>query len=551
MPSYDLDQGVRPAEGDQTGQVSSVVAPTSTWAPLRIGVFRVLWLAVLGSQVGTWMQTVGAQWLLVDAPNASVLVSLVQTAGTLPVVLLALPAGVLADALDRRRLLIWTQLFQLGVGVVLTALTLAGEMTPALLLTLTFALGCGMAMTNPTYQALIPELVSRPLLPSASALGSISVNLARAVGPAVAGVLVARIGVAAVFALNAATFLVFAVVLFLWRREPTDEDALPEPFVAALRAGGRYVRYSPALRRFLLRSALFILPAVGLWALLPLLASRRLGMGAGGYGLLLAALGVGAILGAVVMPRLRAALTTNQMIVVATLAYAVVLAVLALVRIPAVAAVALIPAGTAWMTVLSNLNAEIQLFLPRWVRARGLGTYQSVLFGSQALGAFVWGVVAARIGLVATFLLTAVVTAAGAATVRFWPLLDIGHLNRDPATPWPEPQLTAEPDPAAGPVVVEVTYSVTPANEPAFLDAMPGLRRSRMRTGAIQWGVFRAGEVPGRMVEVYVVPTWSEHLRQHGGRMTGADVELDQQVRALSDPPPRVVHLLPTDGAGE
>jgi len=507
----------------------------------------VLWLAVLGSQIGTWMQTVGAQWLLVDEPNASVLVSLVQTAGTLPVVLLALPAGVLADAFDRRRLLIWTQLFLVGVGVVLTALTVVGAMTPALLLTLTFALGCGMAMTNPTYQALIPELVSRPLLPSASALGSISVNLARAVGPAVAGVLVARIGVAAVFGLNAATFLIFAVVLLLWRRERTDEGVVPEPFVAALRAGGRFVRYSPALRRFMLRSALFILPAVGLWALLPVLASRRLGMGAGGYGLLLAALGVGAVLGAVVMTRVRAALSANQMIVAASLTYAAVLAVLALVRVPAVAAIALIPAGTAWMTVLSNLNAEIQLFLPGWVRARGLGTYQSVLFGSQALGAFVWGVVAERIGLVATFLVTAGVTAAGAATVRFWPLLNTRHLNRDPAMPWPEPQLTTEPDPAAGPVVVEVTYTVTSANEPAFLDAMAGLRRSRMRTGAIQWGVFRAGEVPGEMVEVYVVPTWSEHLRQHGGRMTGADVELDQQVRALSDPPPRVVHLLPAD----
>jgi MFS family permease len=529
--------------------VTAVGAPASTWAPLRIGVFRVLWLAVLGSQVGTWMQTVGAQWLLVDEPNASVLVSLVQTAGTLPVVLLALPSGVLADALDRRRLLIWTQLFQLGVGVVLTVLTVAGAMTPALLLTLTFALGCGMAMTNPTYQAVIPELVPRTLLPSASALGSISVNLARAVGPAVAGVLVARIGVAAVFALNAATFLAFAVVLFLWRRERTDDGALPEPFVAALRAGGRYVRHSPALRRFMLRSALFILPAVALWALLPVLASRQLGMSAGGYGVLLAALGVGAILGALVMPRMRAALSSNQMLVVASLTYAAVLAVLALVRIPAAAAVALIPAGTAWMTVLSNLNAEIQLFLPRWVRARGLGTYQGVLFGSQAVGAFFWGVVAERIGLVETFLVTAGVTAAAAATVRFWPLLETGHLNRDPALPWPDPQLTTDPDPAAGPVVIEVTYTVTPANEPAFLDAMPGLRRTRMRTGAVQWGVFRAGEAPDQMVEVYVVPTWDEHLRQHSGRMTGSDVELDHRVRALSDTPPRVVHLLPTDAA--
>jgi MFS family permease len=377
-------------------------APESTWAPLRIAVFRVLWLAVLGSQLGTWMQTVGAQWLLVDQPNAGALVSLVQTAGTLPVLLLALPAGVLADSLDRRRMLIWVQLFQVGVGVALTALTFAGAMTPALLLTLTFTLGCGMAMTNPAYQAVIPELVPRPQIPSPAALGSIGMNLARAVGPALAGVLIARTGVAAVFAINAGTFLIFAVALFLWRRQPPEDAGLPEPFVAALRAGGRYVRNSPVMRRLLLRVSLFIVPAVALWALLPLVADRRLGMGAGGYGLLLAALGVGAVVGALVMGRVRAALSTNQMLAAASLTYAVVLAALPLIRVPAVAVILLVPAGSAWMTVLSNLNAEVQLFLPRWVRARGLGTYQMIFFGGQAIGALAWGLLADRIGLVPT-----------------------------------------------------------------------------------------------------------------------------------------------------
>jgi MFS family permease len=272
-------------------------------------------------------------------------------------------------------------------------------------------------------------------------------------------------------------------------------------------------------------------------------------MGAGGYGLLLAALGVGAILGAVVMPRLRAALSDNQMLLGASLTYAAVLAVLALVRVPAVAAVVLVPAGTAWMAILSNVNAEVQLFLPRWVRARGLGTYQSVFFGGQAVGAFAWGLIANRIGLVDTFLAAAAATALGAATIRFWPLMDTRHLNRETVSPWPAPQLTVEPEPAAGPVVVEVTYTIRPADEPAFLAATRELRRSRMRTGAVQWGVFRAGEVPDEMVEVYVVPTWGEHLRQHSGRMTGADEEVDRQVKALSAVPPRVVHLLPADGS--
>ncbi|WP_433073533.1 MFS transporter [Dactylosporangium sp. CA-052675] len=521
--------------------------PASTWGPLRIGVFRVLWLAVLGSQVGTWMQTVGAQWLLVDQPGAAALVALVQTAGTLPVVLLALPAGVLADSLDRRRLLIWVQLFMLAVGVLLTGLTIAGQMTPGLLLALTFALGCGTAMTNPTYQAVIPELVPRAQLPSAAALGSISVNLARAVGPAVAGVLIARTGVAAVFGINAATFLGFAIVLFLWRRHPAPGDTLPEPFFAALRAGGRYVRHSLALRRFLLRVELFIVPAVALWALLPLVASQRLHMGAGGYGLLLAALGTGAVLGAVWLPRLRAALSDNAMLWAGSLVYAVALAVVSVVRVPAVAVLALVPAGLAWMAVLSNINAGLQLFLPHWVRARGLGAYQSAFFGGQAVGALAWGLLAVRFGLVPSLLAAAAVIAAGAATVRFWPLIETRHLNREPARPWPQPRLTVEPERFAGPIVVEVTYIVAPSNEPAFLASADALRRTRMRTGAVRWGLFRAGEVAGEMVEVYVVPTWDEHLRQHTGRLTGADEEIDLRVRALSERPPTVVHLLPAD----
>jgi MFS family permease len=519
-------------------------AATSTWAPLRAGIFRALWLAVLGSQIGTWMQTVGAQWLLVDEPNAATLVSLVQTASMLPVLLLALPAGVLADSFDRRRLLIAVQCFQAAVGVALTVLTIAGQMNPPLLLTLTFLLGCGAAMTVPVYQAVIPELVPRADLHAASALGAISMNVARAVGPAIAGVLVAQVSVAAVFAFNALTLIVFALVLLFWRR-PADDDGPAEPFLAALRAGGRYVRHSPVMRRFLLRLGLFILPGVALWALLPLVASQRLGLGAGGYGLLLAALGVGAIAGAVVMPRLRARFADNQLLFGATVVYAAVLAVVALVRNPAVVTVALMPAGTAWMTVLANANAEVQIFLPRWVRARGLAAYQVVFFGGQAIGAVCWGLVADRIGLVAAFLAAAGLTAAAAATVRLWPLIDTHRLNRDPAVYWPEPQLGLEPDPSAGPIVVAVTYTVSPDNERVFLDAMRDVRRSRMRTGAVQWGVFRHGEHPHEMVEVYVVPTWDEHLRQHTGRLTGADQETELRAQELSDTPPEVAHLLP------
>jgi MFS family permease len=244
------------------------------------------------------------------------------------------------------------------------------------------------------------------------------------------------------------------------------------------------------------------------------------------------------------MPRLRALLSDNQLLVIASLVYAAALAVLGSVRNPFIVAVALVPAGAAWMTVLSNLGAEVQMYLPGWVRARGLGLYQIVFFGGQAVGSFAWGLVAEQVGLVATFLAAALISAAGAATVRLWPLRPARHLNREPAY-WPDPSLAVEPDPSEGPVVVEVQYVVSPDNEAAFLEEMRKVRRSRMRTGAVQWGIFREGENPHRLVEIYVVPTWDEHLRQHTGRLTGADLEMETRAQALTEGSPEVTHLLP------
>ncbi|WP_433392722.1 MFS transporter [Micromonospora sp. KLBMP9576] len=519
----------------------------SAWAPLRLAAFRSLWLAVLASNVGTWMQTVGAQWLLVDQANASTLVSLVQTASMLPVLLLALPAGALADTLDRRRLLIGVQCFLATVGVLLTGLTAADRMPPALLLTLTFALGVGQALTLPAWQALIPELVPRSQLFSASALGSISVNLARAVGPAVAGVLVARAGVATVFAVNAASFALFALVLLRWRPARPDGDDLPERFTAALRAGGRYVRNSPVVRRILLRAALFVVPGSALWALLPLVASRRLHLGAGGYGVLLAALGVGAVAGALVLPRIRLALTTSQLLLSAGLVYAAVLVVLALAPGTVPVALALVPAGMAWMTVLSSVNAAMQLFLPGWVRARGLSVYQMVFAGGQALGALAWGALGEVAGLVAALAVAAGAMAAGAATVPLWPLRDTRGLDRDPAIWWPEPHLTLPAHPWAGPVLVTVSYTVPPPRQAEFVAAMRLVGRSRRRTGAMRWRLYRTGEREDGFVEVYQVPSWEEHLRQHGGRFTGADRGIEERARALTVGEVVVRHLLPAD----
>ena len=516
----------------------------STWAPLRIGVFRAIWLAVLVSNIATWMQTVGAQWLLVNQPHASILVALVQTVDYLPDVLFGLVGGVLADTFDRRRLLMAVQGFLVISGAALAALTFAGQMPPALLLTFTFLIGCGSVITLPAYQALVPDLVPRVQLHSAAALSSISVNLARAAGPAIAGVVIARAGVGAVFALNTAMYLVFLVVLVAWRPPAGAPPRTVEGFISALRAGGRYVRYAPVVRRILLRSTLFLVPASALWALLPLIASQRLAQGADGYGLLLGALGVGAIAGGLVLPRVRARLSINALLAASGIVYAVVLATVVLISNAVVILIVLLPAGVAWMAVLSTINAELQLFLPAWVRARGLSVYQMVLFGAQGFGALMWGVIAAPAGMVPTFLIAAALMLAGVATMRIWPIIDTRGMDRSSVQFWPEPRLVMDADPEDGPVVVKNVYTVAPEKEEPFLRAMARVRLSRLRTGATQWGLFRDGETPHQFVELYVVSSWEEHMRQHADRLTGTDQQYEEEAQAFSDPPEETSHLI-------
>ena len=519
----------------------------STWSPLRIGVFRALWIAVLVANVGTWMQTVGAQWLLVHLPHAAILVALVQTADFLPDVLFGLVGGALADVFDRRRLLIVVQLTMASVGGALTILTFVGQMPPALLLVFTFALGCSSVFTNPAYQSLVPELVPRDQLRAASSLGSISVNLARLIGPALAGVLIARIGVTAVFGLNALTYVFFAVVLVTWRPPVGSAPELPERFISAMRVGSRYVLNAPVVRRILLRAALFLVPASVLWTLLPLVATQRLGLGAAGYGLLLGALGAGAVAGALILPRFRARISANYLIGAASVIYAVVLVLIVIVPNPALAMIVLVPAGAAWIAVLSDINAELQLFLPAWVRARGLSVYQMVLFGAQGVGAVMWGAIAEPLGVPAAFLIAAVAMVAGVASLRFWPFLETAGMERRTMVYWPEPHLAFDAKLDSGPVVVRNTYTIASEREQPFLEAMARVRQSRLRTGATQWGLFRDGEVAHRFVELYVVPSWDEHLRQHRNRITGTDHEFEVRADALSEPPPEVSHLIAVD----
>jgi MFS family permease len=527
--------------------MSASSTSVSTWAPLRIRVFRAIWLAVLVSNVASWMQTVGAQWLLVNQPHASILVALVQTADYLPDMLFGIVGGVLADTFDRRRLMMAMQAFLVVAGVALAALTIANQMPPALLLTFTFLIGSGSVLTVPAYQALVPDLVPRAQIQSASALASISVNLARAAGPAIAGVVIARIGVGAVFALNAAMYLLFLLVLVAWRPPAGAPPRFAEGFVSALRAGGRYVRYAPVVRRILWRSTLFLVPASALWSLLPLVANQRLGLGADGYGLLLGVLGAGAIAGAFVLPRIRARFSINALLAAGGVVFAIVLAIVVLIGNPIVILAVLLPAGVAWMAVLSTINAELQLFLPAWVRGRGLSVYQMVLFGAQGFGALLWGVIAAPIGIVPTFLIAAAAMLAGVATIRVWPIFDTSGMDRTIVEFWREPKLAVEAAPEDGPVVVNTVYTVPPEKEQEFLRAMALVRLSRMRTGATDWGLFRDGETPHRFVELYAVPSWDEHMRQHSDRQTRTDQRYEEEAEAFTTSPSETSHLLAVD----
>ncbi|HEV3504361.1 MAG TPA: MFS transporter, partial [Actinomycetes bacterium] len=329
------------------------------------------------------------------------------------------------------------------------------------------------------------------------------------------------------------------LALAAWRRRPVAPDAQPERFRAALVAGGRYIRHSRVVRRLLLRSLLFVVPGTVVWALLALVASRRLGLGPGGYGLLLAALGVGAIAGALALPRLRGLASTNGIVLLASLVYAAALLVVALVDSPAAVTIVLFAAGAAWLAVLANLNATMQLFLPGWVRARGLSTYQIVFVGGQGVAALVWGVLAEQFGLVAVFLAAAALMLAGAVSLRWWPLHDIEGMDRSQAMYWPEPHLDFEPEADDGPVLVTVTYRVPEDREARFLEAMESVRRSRQRTGASRWDLYRDGADRHQFVETFVVPSWAEHLRQHGERLTGTDQALEERAVALADGAPR------------
>lgn len=525
--------------------MSNVQDNSSTWSPLKKSLFRALWIATIASNIGTWMQEVGAAWLMTSLTASPLMVALVESSATLPMFLLALPAGAIADIFDRRRLLLITQGWMLAAAAGLAVLTFLEITTPWILLSFTFFLGLGAAMNAPAWQAIVPELVGREDLQSAVALNSIGFNVSRAVGPALGGLIISAVGVYPTFFLNSLTFLGVLIVLYRWERV-SDESTLPsERLFGAMKAGIRYVRQSPSLRNVLYRTGIFILFASVLWSLMPVLARNVLRLGPSGYGMLLTSIGLGAIAGAEALSRVRKSMSIDRIVTWSMFVFAICLVSLYFITDFYIVCLVMFISGGAWLTLLSRLNASVQASVPSWVRARALSVYMMVFFALFTAGSVIWGFTASHIGVPGSFFLAGTGLMAGLfATVRF-KLKDLEGIDLSPTKRWPAPRVYTEIDPHSGPVLVTVEYLIDPSSADEFKKVMSDIKRIRLRDGAIRWNLFKDTADPGRYVETFVVESWLEHLRQHE-RVTAHDSDLQDQVLKyhIGDNLPVVSHLI-------
>ncbi len=500
--------------------------------PLQLPVFRLLWSTWLIANVCMWMNDVAAAWMMSSLTATPLWVALVQSASTLPVFLLGLPSGALADILDRRRWLVATQFWLAGVATLLCATVALDLMSAPLLLALTFANGIGLALRWPVFSAIVPELVPRSHLPAALGLNGISMNASRIVGPLAAGALIASAGSVWVFVLNAVLSVASGFIVLRWRREHTPNPLGRERLVGAMRVGVQFVRQSHRMRAVLARVAVFFLHSTALLALLPLLARGLRGGGAGTFTLLLAAMGTGAIVAVMFLPRLRQDLERDQLVLRGTLLQSAATAVMAFAPTAWVAVPAMFFGGMAWITVANSLSVSAQLALPDWVRARGMSIYQMAIMGASAFGAALWGQVATA-GTLRASLGAAAVTGVLAMLValRFVNDGDGNGVEEDDMSP-------AQPGWAAGPpaqapeedgrVVVTVEYLIDPARAEAFHRVMRETRRARLGQGAIDWRLMHDIAQPERFVEQIVDASWTEHRRRFH-RATAADLALRER----------------------
>lgn len=524
--------------------ISQNTASSGAFAPLKQGLFAVIWAATVLGNTGSFMRDVASSWLVTGLSSNPAAVALMQTAATLPIFLLAIPAGVLSDIMDRRRLLIFVQLLLASVSGTLLLLSHNNLLTVDYLIALTFVGGIGAALMGPAWQAIVPELVPRPQLRNAVALNSLGINIARAVGPATGGLLLAALGAWAAYGADVLSYVFVIAALLWWKRPHKPKDALQEHFFGAFRAGMRYVKASRELHRVLLRAALYFAFASAVWALLPLVARNLLQGSAGFYGIMLGAVGVGAIVGALMLARLRQIISSDGLLLLSAALSALVMAVLALLPVQWLALPLMLILGISWIIALTSLNGVAQAVLPDWVRGRGLAVYLMVFNGAMAGGSLFWGLVAQQAGLVNTLLIAGVALLLSA--LLLWRVkLPAGDADLQPSGHWDTPELEGDSHNDRGPVMIQIHYQVDAQQRPAFLAAINKLALTRRRDGAYAWGIAEHSAEPDTLVEWFLVESWQEHLRQHQ-RVSLADAELQREVVSFhrGEHKPVVHHLL-------
>lgn len=517
----------------------------SSWEPLSNPLFRVIWIAALASNVGTWMQNTGAAWVMTSLTRSSLLIALMQTAASLPLFFLSLPAGALADIVDRRKLLIFAQLEMLVAAALLAALTFLGIVNPWVLIALTLLLGIGNALGLPAWLAILPEAVEKKDMIKALALNSVSYNVSIAIGPAIAGFILSKFGAGAVFTLNGLSFIAVIYALASWKREQVLSNLPSEELVTAVKAGFRYLLYSPLLQNLVVRTGIFMLFASAFWALFPSLARFNFQATATGFGLLYGFLGVGAVIGATVVPLFQEKFSIDKGIVFTTCLYALGTAMLVFLRHLAFAYLAMVAIGFAWITTVSTFNVFVQSIVAGWVKARAIGVYMLIFQGALAIGSLLWGALASQFTVTAAFgvsIAGLILTIAGAF---LWPLRTEKPLNVEYSFHWPQADVLPDIHHKRGPVLVSLAYEVEPENQRAFLDAIQKLKNMRLRDGAIRWGVFRDTENANRFIENFIVQSWGEHVRQHA-RPTFTDKELEDAVFKFNKEgePPVTTHYI-------
>jgi MFS family permease len=491
------------------------------------------------------MYNAASGWLMTSLDPSPLIVSLVQVANSLPLFLFALPAGALADMLEKRRLILVLEIATTLLSAVFALLVMRHAVDPTVLLLFILLLGTLAALETPAWQAIVPLLVPNRALSSAVAVISVGVNISRVIGPAITGVMILGLGIAAPFWFDAVSNA-GVIAVMLWWRPPTNaaRGGLPaERLGGAIRTGLRYARYNRSLRATLVRATGFFLFASAYWALLPLVARSQLQGGPGLYGLLLAAIGAGAIGGALLLPRARSSQGPDGVVMWGEAGTAVALTLFALAREPWMAVLACLLAGSCWIGVLATLNVSAQTVLPDWVRGRGLAAYVTVFFGTMTVGSALWGYVAQRLGLVPAHYLAAAGALLALWLTRRWPLHSGPEADLTPSMHWPQPVLAQGVDEDAGPVLVTAEYHVAPEHREAFLSAIGTLARERRRDGAYEWDIYQDSAHPERMIETWLVDSWLEHMRQHT-RITRADRAVEDRVQRLAREPPRITHYI-------